>query len=80
MALESFHTFRKQVGHKHRKGRAIAVTGSAGIGKSTLVREIVSKYGLPKIHEGMRQRIESGLKLHELDHDLIGNAHLGPLA
>ena len=62
---------KNQVSLNHRKGRAIAVTGSAGIGKSTLVREIASKYGLPKIHEGMRQRIESGLKLHELDHDSL---------
>ena len=54
-----------------KMGRAISVTGSAGIGKSTLVHEISKRHNLPEIHEGMRQRIEAGLQLHTLEHDSL---------
>lgn len=50
-------------------GRRIALSGSAGTGKSTLGRALAERLGLPYIPEGMRRRLEGGLDLHSLDHD-----------
>ena len=44
--------------------RRIALSGSAGIGKTTLGRRLASTLGLPFIEEGMRRRLEGGLQLH----------------
>ena len=47
----------------------IAVTGSAGVGKSTLARRLAAELGLPYIGEGMREYLErTGDNLHELGH------------
>lgn len=47
----------------------IAISGSAGVGKTTLGRAIAEARGVPFIEEGMRQRLENGLDLHTLDKD-----------
>ena len=47
----------------------VAVTGSAGVGKTTLGRALAEIFGVPLIGEGMRARIEAGLDLHTLDCD-----------
>ena len=44
----------------------IALSGSAGTGKTTLGRRLARELGLPYIAEGMRARLESGLDLHSL--------------
>jgi broad specificity phosphatase PhoE/predicted ATPase len=49
--------------------RRVALSGSAGTGKTTLARRLAARWGLPYIPEGMRARIEAGLDLHTLDHD-----------
>ena len=49
--------------------RRIALTGSAGTGKTTLGRALSASTGLPYIPEGMRERIEGGLDLHTLGRD-----------
>lgn len=49
--------------------RRIALTGSAGTGKTTLGRALSAATGLPYIPEGMRERIEAGLDLHTLGRD-----------
>lgn len=46
----------------------IALSGSAGTGKTTLGRRLAEHLGLPFIEEGMRTRLEAGLDLHLLDH------------
>lgn len=46
--------------------RRIALSGSAGAGKTRLGRALSAELGLPFIEEGMRARLESGLDLHEL--------------
>ena len=46
---------------------AIALSGSAGTGKTTLGRRLADELGIVYIEEGMRRRLESGLKLHDLD-------------
>ncbi|QDU67022.1 ATP-binding protein [Engelhardtia mirabilis] len=43
----------------------IALSGSAGVGKTTLGRRLAQELGLPFIEEGMRRRLEGGLRLHE---------------
>ena len=43
----------------------IALSGSAGTGKTTLGRRLADELGLPFIEEGMRRRLEAGLRLHE---------------
>ena len=57
----------------------IAISGSAGVGKTTLGRAIAEARGVPFIEEGMRRRIEAGLDLHTLDidqyHDLLVELH-----
>ena len=59
-----------------RQGRAargrplrVALSGSAGTGKTTLGRALAERWGLPYIPEGMRERIERGLDLHTLGHE-----------
>ncbi|HJN75058.1 MAG TPA: histidine phosphatase family protein [Myxococcota bacterium] len=42
----------------------VAMSGSAGIGKTTLGRRIAEHLGVPFIEEGMRRRLERGLQLH----------------
>jgi alpha-ribazole phosphatase len=49
--------------------RRIALSGSAGTGKTTLGRRLAKELGLPFVEEGMRKRLEGGLDLHTLDHD-----------
>jgi len=44
----------------------IAVSGSAGTGKTTVGRALAQRLEIPFIEEGMRKRIEGGLKLHGL--------------
>lgn len=44
----------------------IALAGSAGTGKTFLGRRLAEHLGLPFIEEGMRRRIEEGLRLEEL--------------
>lgn len=46
----------------------IALSGSAGTGKTTLARALAERLGVPYVPEGMRARIEKGLELHALDH------------
>lgn len=47
----------------------LALSGSAGVGKSTLARALSASWSVPYIPEGMRDRLEAGLDLHSLDHD-----------
>lgn len=49
----------------------VALSGSAGVGKSTLGAALAQRWGVPFLPEGMRARIEAGLKLHDLDHDQL---------
>jgi len=44
--------------------RRIALSGSAGIGKTTLGRRLAAELGVPFIEEGMRRRLEGGLQMH----------------
>jgi nicotinamide riboside kinase len=45
----------------------IAVSGSAGVGKSTLARRLAAELGVPYIGEGMREYLErTGMTLHDL--------------
>lgn len=50
-------------------GPCLALSGSAGTGKSTLGRALAERLGVPYLPEGMRARIEGGLDLHSLDHE-----------
>ena len=43
--------------------RRIALSGSAGTGKTTLGRRLAAELGVPYLDEVMRQRLEGGLKL-----------------
>ena len=45
----------------------IALSGSAGTGKSTLGRRLAQELGLPFLEERMRQRLQSGFDVHALD-------------
>jgi broad specificity phosphatase PhoE/nicotinamide riboside kinase len=47
----------------------LALSGSAGTGKTTLGRALSARFDLPYIPEGMRERIEAGLVLKGLSHD-----------
>jgi broad specificity phosphatase PhoE/nicotinamide riboside kinase len=49
--------------------RCIALSGSAGTGKTTLARALAVRLDVPYIEEGMRRRLEAGLDLHTLDAD-----------
>ena len=46
----------------------LALSGSAGVGKTTLGRALAERYSVPYIPEGMRRRLEGGLNLHTLTH------------
>ena len=46
----------------------LALSGSAGVGKTTLGRALSAELGVPYLPEGMRRRLEGGLDLHRLDH------------
>jgi len=46
--------------------RRIALSGSAGTGKSTLGRRLAAALGVPFIEEGMRKRLEAGLDVHSM--------------
>lgn len=51
-------------------GERIAISGSAGVGKSTLARALAAELGVPYIPEGMREYLESGApNLHTLGPD-----------
>jgi nicotinamide riboside kinase len=47
----------------------LGITGSAGVGKTTLGRHLAEILAVPFVEEGMRARIEGGLDLHTLDRD-----------
>ncbi len=47
----------------------IAITGSAGVGKTTLVQALAGRLDLPVVEEGMRRRLEAGLDVHALGRD-----------
>ncbi len=47
----------------------LALTGSAGVGKTTLGLRLAAELDVPYIPEGMRARIEAGLDLHTLSRD-----------
>src|SRR5688572_19066707 len=48
-------------------GDRIAISGSAGVGKSTLARCLAERLGVPYIGEGMREYLErTGTNLHAL--------------
>lgn len=54
--------------------KRIALSGSAGVGKSTLARQLAAELGVPYIPEGMREYLESGgVDLHTLGHDGMRN-------
>ena len=46
----------------------VALSGSAGVGKTTLGRALAAAWGVPYLPEGMRTRLEAGLSLHRLTH------------
>lgn len=46
----------------------LAISGSAGTGKTALGGRLAERLGLPFLPEGMRARIEAGLDLHALNH------------
>ncbi len=45
----------------------IALSGSAGTGKTTLGKQLALDLGLPYVEEGMRTLLERGLDMHSLD-------------
>lgn len=47
----------------------VALSGSAGTGKTTLGRALASALDVPYVPEGMRDRLEAGLQLHTLGRD-----------
>jgi broad specificity phosphatase PhoE/nicotinamide riboside kinase len=50
------------------RGPRLALSGSAGTGKTTLGRRLAEALGVPFLEEGMRVRLAAGLDLHRLDH------------
>lgn len=49
----------------------LAMSGSAGVGKTSLGQRLASSLGVPYVPEGMRSRLEAGLSLHDLDHGAL---------
>jgi nicotinamide riboside kinase len=47
----------------------VALSGSAGTGKTTLGCRLAERWGVPFVAEGMRTRLEAGLDLHAFTHD-----------
>jgi nicotinamide riboside kinase len=46
--------------------RRLAISGSAGTGKTTLAMDLAGRLRLPYLEEGFRKRREGGLDLHDL--------------
>ena len=44
----------------------LAVSGSAGTGKSTLAEKLANRLDLPYVDEGFRRRLDAGLDPHKL--------------
>ncbi len=57
---------RPRVREMGSDGPRVALSGSAGVGKSTLGAALAKDLDLPFIPEGMRSRLEGGLMLHRL--------------
>lgn len=53
----------------------IALSGSSGTGKTTLGRRLAAELGVPFIEEGMRTRIEAGLRVERLDQPQLRALH-----
>ncbi len=51
--------------------KRIAISGSAGVGKTTLAQRLAASLDLPYLEEGMRRRLEAGLNLHALTRDAM---------
>lgn len=49
----------------------LALSGSAGVGKTTLGQALAARFSVPYIPEGMRRRLEGGLSLHALSHSQL---------
>jgi broad specificity phosphatase PhoE/predicted ATPase len=49
----------------------VALSGSAGVGKTTLGQALAQELGVVYIAEGMRSRLENGLDLRALDHSQL---------
>ena len=47
----------------------LAISGSAGTGKSTLAEKLANKFDLPYLEEGFRRRLDEGLDPHMLSRD-----------
>ncbi|MFT7668560.1 MAG: hypothetical protein ACI8X5_001254 [Planctomycetota bacterium] len=45
----------------------IALSGSAGTGKTTLGQALAENLGVPYIEEGFRRRVDGGLQMYKLD-------------
>lgn len=54
---------------KHDGRLRVALSGSAGVGKTSLGQRLSAELGLPFIEEGMRKRIEAGFNPFELGPD-----------
>jgi AAA domain len=52
-----------------RRRPRLGITGSAGVGKTSLGRHLAEILAVPFVEEGMRARIEAGLDLHMLDRE-----------